>query len=74
MPLLVHDHALDCSVADRPDNRNTRSRLDPATSPHVQGPGHYHEIAGFDEFVGLDPNGLKVLGEILQGVVLPDQG
>jgi hypothetical protein len=31
----------------------------------VHGQGHYDEITGFDEFVGLDPNGLPTRGEFL---------
>ena len=64
--LLIHDHPLDCSVADCPHIGATSSHLDPATPLHVLGPGHYHEITGFDEFVGLEPSGFPGLAEFLQ--------
>ena len=44
----------------------TNNHLDPATPLQVLGQGHYYEITGLDEFVGLDPSGLPVLGEFQQ--------
>src|SRR5262245_13256556 len=67
LPRLVHDHPLDCSVADCPHIDATSSHLDPATPLHVLGPGHYYEITGFDEFVGLQPSGFPGLAEVLRG-------
>src|SRR5207247_1712638 len=67
LPRLVHDHPLDCSVADCPHKGATSSHLDPVTPLHVLGPGHYYEITGFDEFVGLQPSGFPGLEEFLRG-------
>ena len=36
---------------------DARHHVDPFTPPHVQGLGHYYQITGFDEFVGLIPPG-----------------
>ena len=56
LPLLVHRGPLDCSVADCPHPGGMTNHLDPATPLQVRGQGHYYEITGFDEFVGLQPN------------------
>src|SRR5204863_1084232 len=67
LPRLVHDHPLECSVADCPHIGTTSSHLDPATPLRVLGPGHYYEITGFDELVGLQPSGFPNLAELLPG-------
>ena len=67
LPLLVQRDPLDCSVADRPHEGRARHHLDPITPPHMHGVGHHYEITGFDELVWLDPKGLPVPGEVLQG-------
>ena len=64
LPRLVHDHPLDCSVADCPHIDATSSHLDSATPLHVLGTGDYYEITGFDEFVGLQPSGFPGLAEL----------
>ena len=66
LPLLVHRDPLDCSVADCPHTGATNNHLDPVTPLQVLGPGHYYEITGFDEFVGLPPNGFPGLAEFLR--------
>ena len=66
LPRLVHDHSLDCSVADCPHIDATNNCLDPATPLHVQGPGHYYEITGLDEFLGLQPSGFPDLADFLR--------
>src|SRR3954469_17962503 len=55
--VLVHDHPLDCSVADCEHKGETSHQLDPVTPPAVHRPRNHYKITGFDEFVGLQPSG-----------------
>src|SRR5262245_37627957 len=64
--LLVHRDPLDCSVAEFVHIGATNNHLDPVTPLQVLGQGHYYEITGFDEFVGLHPSGFPSLAEFLQ--------
>src|SRR3954469_26002868 len=64
LPLLVHAHALDGTVTERPHPRDTSRHLDPISPPRVHRPWHHYVLIGFYEFVRLETKGLPTAGEV----------
>src|SRR5262245_45517204 len=71
LTLLVHDHPLDCSVAERIGPGDPSLNLD-AIAPHpMRRRRHDHVLTYVDELMRLDPHGLPAPVEVADRPLRP---